>query len=278
MFRKTIFVSIPILILLLAACTTPGGETEPDVGSTPTSGAETPIASSETPVSGTETPVTEPEAEATTPVSPEAEINTYDELVAALQAAGLRVEPAGEVDEPIFNTTARAIQVNGAQLQVFEFPDEAARQQASDTIEGAGFIIGATAVDWIDQPNFWATGNIIVLYVGQDQTILPALTNLLGETINEQNMPPGAEQPAAVAAALQSFSQEIGALAEEIEVVTVQEQEWPNGCLGLGNADELCTQAIVPGWQIIVRLGDQQYEVRTDLAGQTVRWQQEAYP
>ncbi|MGQ9865683.1 MAG: hypothetical protein ACUVSQ_05265 [Pseudanabaenaceae cyanobacterium] len=54
-------------------------------------------------------------------------------------------------------------------------------------------------------------------------------------------------------------------------VQTVEAQTWPNGCLGLGGPDELCTQALVPGWRIVLTDGSRRYGFRSDRAGRQVR-------
>lgn len=68
-------------------------------------------------------------------------------------------------------------------------------------------------------------------------------------------------------------------VAEGIDVeaamltVTVLEMvEWPDGCLGMGQPGEGCTEALVPGLRIQVSLDDQIYEIRTDLDGRQYRW------
>ena len=59
--------------------------------------------------------------------------------------------------------------------------------------------------------------------------------------------------------------------AEEIILVSSQEKDWPDGCLGLGGQEEMCTQAIVPGYEIILEIDGQEEIYRTDLNGENVR-------
>ena len=42
-----------------------------------------------------------------------------------------------------------------------------------------------TIVTWIDQPNFWATDRLIVLYVGTDADVIGRLTKALGQPITQ---------------------------------------------------------------------------------------------
>ncbi|HZD55167.1 MAG TPA: hypothetical protein VE136_00470 [Anaerolineales bacterium] len=113
------------------------------------------------------------------------EIGGYVDLVDALRGAGATVEPTGEVNQPFFDVTGQVIKVNGAEVQVFEFADETARKGVSDQIPPSGSPIGTTMVTWIDQPNFWAKGDVIVLYIGQDEATIDLLTSVLGEPLTE---------------------------------------------------------------------------------------------
>lgn len=69
----------------------------------------------------------------------------------------------------------------------------------------------------------------------------------------------------------EALSLETDIPAEEMEVVSARWTEWPDACLGLGEPDEQCAQVVTPGWQVTVRAGGQDYFVRTDEFGTTVR-------
>jgi hypothetical protein len=56
-----------------------------------------------------------------------------------------------------------------------------------------------------------------------------------------------------------------------IKVQNFSAQAWPDGCLGLAKTDEICTQAIVNGWQVIATDGSQSYTYRTDNTGKQLR-------
>jgi hypothetical protein len=111
------------------------------------------------------------------------EFSGHDSLVEALEGAGASVEPGEEIVHEFFPVPARIIQVDGAQVQVFEFPDEAARQSAQETISPDGASIGTSMITWIEPPHFFASGRLIVLYLGSDAATLELLTSLLGEPI-----------------------------------------------------------------------------------------------
>jgi hypothetical protein len=246
-------ITLVVLIALLAVACAPQAE-EP--------GAEPPVE-----------PTVKPETEAT--VGPTADVQAvdYEALVEALQTEGATVEPVAEVEQPFFGVDGQLISVNGTEVQVFEYADEAARQADSEKISPDGSSIGTTMVTWVDQPNFWAEGRLIVLYVGQDEDILNLFSNILGTRINEEVVAPAREEeyPPAVIAARQDLSQSLGIPADQIEVVSHEEVEWPDACLGLAEPDEMCAQVITPGWRVILNAEGQQFEYHTDQRGKIIR-------
>lgn len=69
----------------------------------------------------------------------------------------------------------------------------------------------------------------------------------------------------------QDLSQHTGIAAEKLKLVETVQKTWPNGCLGLAKPDELCSQALVDGWQITLSDGIQKWNYHTDMSGQTYR-------
>jgi hypothetical protein len=114
---------------------------------------------------------------------PAAEISSQADLVAALQSQGATVEPADAIEQAFFRVSGQIIRVNGVAVQVFEYADEAARKADSDLISPDGTNIGTTMVTWVDTPNFWAHGRLIVLFVGSDAQIIVLLQEVLGDPL-----------------------------------------------------------------------------------------------
>ena len=202
-------------------------------------------------------------------------VSTKADLLAALREAGATITEGGAVENPFFQVEAELLTVNGADLQVYEFADEAARQTAQETINATGNIIGSITVDWMEEPHFFGAGRLIALYVGDDQEIIDLLSASLGDPFTEGGggfMVP--EQSPAVEAALNTLSHEFAAAAADFSVISVDEMDWPDSCLGLGGPDEGCLAVIVPGLRIVVQMDDRQFELRTDTTGETVRWQE----
>ena len=59
--------------------------------------------------------------------------------------------------------------------------------------------------------------------------------------------------------------------ASQMRVVEVERQTWSDGCLGLASSDQVCTQAMVPGWRVVVANGEQRWVYRTDESGSLVK-------
>ena len=55
--------------------------------------------------------------------------------------------------------------------------------------------------------------------------------------------------------------------ANALEILEAHMQQWSDGCLGLGKPDELCTQAIISGWRVVVTDGLKNWTYRTDDLG-----------
>jgi hypothetical protein len=83
------------------------------------------------------------------------------------------------------------------------------------------------------------------------------------------------DYPLAVLAAVAIVVKSERLPSDEIEVVTYQSAQWPDGCLGLSEPGEACTLAIVPGWLIIMAVDNRTYEIRTDEMGEQTRWRWE---
>ena len=75
-------------------------------------------------------------------------------------------------------------------------------------------------------------------------------------------------------AAREALSEAIGVSTEQIEIVRANRVEWTNTCLELGDRDEVCGQALTPGWKIILAAEGEEYEIHTDLGADTVRIKQ----
>ncbi len=92
------------------------------------------------------------------------------------------------------------------------------------------------------------------------------------ETATPEPNPPTPERPAPTPwppaqRAIAALAAQLGSAPAEIKLISSEPVDWPDGCLGVSQPGVMCTQAIVPGYRIILEADGQQYEVRTDRAG-----------
>jgi hypothetical protein len=107
-------------------------------------------------------------------------IQNLDSLVAAFQAAGMTVEPGAPIDQPFFKVQGQSLKVNGGDVQVYVYDTAEAMEADASQISADGSSIGTSMVDWTGTPHFFKTGNILIVYLGDDQTVLGSLNTILG--------------------------------------------------------------------------------------------------
>jgi hypothetical protein len=78
-----------------------------------------------------------------------------------------------------------------------------------------------------------------------------------------------APSPVVIQSIRQAVKKQFG--VAQIAVVSATEQNWPDGCLGLPKAEEVCTMAVVAGWRIEVSDKLQTWYYRADRTGKNLR-------
>jgi hypothetical protein len=111
-----------------------------------------------------------------------AALTDVNSLQEALNTAGVTVETA-EMDEgpTLFEANEQALTINGERIAVYQFTSEQEASEAASTVTGAGTIIGNATIDWAATPHFYQSGNLIVIYAGEQEQVLTALETALGE-------------------------------------------------------------------------------------------------
>jgi predicted small lipoprotein YifL len=104
----------------------------------------------------------------------------FSSLVDGLRGAGAQVELTGELLQPFFAVAAKAVSVNDADVQVFEYDSVSAAQQEANLVSPDGGSVGTSAMLWMATPHFYQAGRLIVLYVGDDASTINLLTSVLG--------------------------------------------------------------------------------------------------
>jgi hypothetical protein len=221
----------------------------------------------------TRVPLNTPDSEGTLVIPETGPAYTYNLLVDDLAAAGSEPVTAGTLEQPFFDVEARVLTVNGEDIQVFEFADVQTRQDAEDTISAGGSVIGTSQLTWVDIPNFWSRGRILVLYIGQNAELISLLDEVVGQRITFDESG-NRVLPITVDDAQRFLADQLGIDLSRIQVNSFSMMNWPDACLGLAGQGEMCAQVITPGYQVILQVDDQQYDVRTDTSGSVIRYSQ----
>jgi hypothetical protein len=107
-------------------------------------------------------------------------------LVAALRAGGATVQVAEVMRTesfPFFAVPAVRITVDGENIYAFEYTSVPEAEAEARRISPGGFEIGMTHVDWISDPHFYRSEQLIVTYVGRTPLTLRLLEQILGPQI-----------------------------------------------------------------------------------------------
>jgi hypothetical protein len=95
---------------------------------------------------------------------------------------------------------------------------------------------------------------------------------VLAESSTGKNDRPSSE---VIDAVRQDLSNRTNIEPARFELIKTTQETWPDGCLGLPRSDEMCTQALVEGWQIVIENGDRTWIYRTDTRGRAIRLESE---
>lgn len=111
--------------------------------------------------------------------SNDGKMSGYMTLVENLRAVGAAVETRGEIRQPFFSIAGQRIEVNGEDVQVFEYVDVATAEVEALTVAPDGSYVSTTMLTWIATPHFFKADSLIVIYVGDDARVIKALEDLL---------------------------------------------------------------------------------------------------
>jgi hypothetical protein len=84
------------------------------------------------------------------------------------------------------------------------------------------------------------------------------------------------QPPAAALAAQGDLAQVLGLPAAQVTIRAVEAKEWPDACLGMAKAEEVCAAVITPGFRILLTAGGSEYEYRSNQDGSVLRRGREA--
>ncbi|MFH0343847.1 MAG: hypothetical protein ACHBNF_17390 [Chromatiales bacterium] len=113
-------------------------------------------------------------------------VTDYPSLIDNLRAAGIIVKPEGEVVQPFFSVKGKIIKVGGEDVQVFQYSHETETDAQAIQVSPDGSTVGTTKIHWFGPPHFYKREKLLVLYVGDNEKVLKALEDVLGQQVAGQ--------------------------------------------------------------------------------------------
>lgn len=104
------------------------------------------------------------------------EASSLGELTEALEAAGASVEIRAESVTSLFSVPGRLVLVDGAQIEVFVFPDAAAAEEEVPRLT-------QSLIHWMAPARLFGRGALLVLYVGPEGPTTELLERVLGPAL-----------------------------------------------------------------------------------------------
>lgn len=99
--------------------------------------------------------------------------------------------------------------------------------------------------------------------------IVTSRSDLVDE--NRSNRPTNTLPVTVANAVKKDLAKRTGIAPGKLKITNYQQETWPNGCLGISEPGQLCTQTLVPGWRITVTNGQKTWVYRTDNSGRNIR-------
>jgi hypothetical protein len=115
----------------------------------------------------------------------------YSTLLDYLRDSGASVVDQGELSGFFFDdgSQSRGITVNGSDMSVHEYTSSEAMEAAASHVsldgsafewEESGNLTRTVMVEWVAPSHFYKSGRIIVIYIGEDDSVISLLRNGLG--------------------------------------------------------------------------------------------------
>jgi hypothetical protein len=196
---------------------------------------------------------------------------SIDDLLNSLEDTGAKTATIG-LEAPIFDVDSQAITLNGEVSEIYEFESVDARESGVIYLQSLLEDAWTNTENELASARIWSYDRLIVVYFGRDGGTILLLSGLLGDPIQKPGLADDEPYPPAVPAAIQALAEANGEDPSFVKVLTYTFVEWSDGCLDYPHLNELCTQALTPGWRIVLQLGEREVEVHSDEMGGEIRW------
>ena len=106
-------------------------------------------------------------------------------------ATGHRIEIGPEVEKPYFDVPARGLKINGSPVYCVAFTESKETDEFVATIAKDGRMIGEKKVEEEKTPHFFREGKVVALYLGDKQSTIEILEEVMGKQIAGGESPVG---------------------------------------------------------------------------------------
>jgi len=196
---------------------------------------------------------------------------SIDELLNTLEDTGAKTVTT-DLEAPIFDVDSRTITLNGEVSEIYEFDSVDARESGVIYLQSLLEDAWTNTENELASARIWSHDRLIVVYFGRDGGTILLLSGLLGDPIQKPGLANDEPYPPAVPAAIQALAEANDEDPSFVKVLTYTFVEWRDGCLEYPHPKELCTQALTPGWRIVLQLREREVEVHSDEMGGEIRW------
>ena len=202
---------------------------------------------------------------------PPPKVETLWEFEQALRDAGADLVEGESMASPIFKTQEGVFFLEGAPLLVYEFESAAGRDEALSAKMQEGFLLPILTDPPSASMRIWSPGRLVVLYAGDSGGSLLLLSGLLGDPVNVE--PPRQDEPypPAITVVIRQISEGRGIDPSRIQVLGYEAVQWEDACLGLPEPGEECPERLISGWEVRLRVGAEEIQVRVNSLGSEVR-------
>lgn len=111
-------------------------------------------------------------------------VASQDEVVADLARTGAVVRTIGTTTGYPFSVGATRVEVDGHEVLIYEYRDVAEREADASAISEGGDVVNGEPADWTGTPRFWADGRVLVVYLGDEESVAQRLTEVLGPMLD----------------------------------------------------------------------------------------------
>ena len=104
----------------------------------------------------------------------------YASFAAGLEVAGYAIRVEGRTGlEDIFGVRGRSVRIDGLRVMAFEYPTAVAASKLRSSVSPDAEFVGPAIIEW-SRPHLYASGRLVVVYLGNRSDALRTLVQLLG--------------------------------------------------------------------------------------------------